>query len=210
MPSKASFFSPQQIHKEFINVMIRVFCAFGKTYFNKISDLSLFNQFMDSFNAEYIPCPSCGARHSCSNFAFYPRNIISYDEGSVVCNIISVPRVECSSCDSTHAILPDILIPHGSYSLSFILKVLRAYFLGKRTVVSLCSHFQISVSTLYAWIHLFKKQKSLWLGILKNAQVSSHGFLNLILSDKTFTDSFHSTFKISFMQNFKTTLCDSS
>jgi len=190
--------------------MIRVFCAFGKTYFNKISDLILFNRFMDDFEAEEVTCPSCGARHSCSNFDFYPRNMISYEKGSVICNIISVLRVDCSSCGSTHAILPDVLIPHGSYSLSFILNVLRSYFLGHRTVVSLCSHFQISVSTLYVWIRLFKKQKSLWLGILKDAQVSSHGFLDLILSDKTFTDSFHWTFKLSFMQNFKTTLSDSS
>ena len=190
--------------------MIRVFCAFGKTYFNKISDLSLFSQFMDNFNAEYITCPSCGARHSCSNFAFYPRNMISYQKGSIVCSIISVPRVECSSCDSTHTILPDILIPHGSYSLSFILKILRSYFLGHKTIACLCSHFQISISTLYAWIHLFKKQKSLWLGILKDAQMSSHSFLDSILSIKTFTDSFYSTFKVSFMQNFKTTLSDSS
>jgi len=104
--------------------MIRVFCAFGKTYFNKISDLILFDRFMDAFKAEEVTCPSCGARHSCTNFDFYPRNMISYEQGAVVCNIISVLRVDCNSCNTTHAILPDILIPHSSYSLSFILKVL--------------------------------------------------------------------------------------
>lgn len=190
--------------------MIRVFCAFGKTFFNKISDLVLFNRFMDTFKAKKVTCPSCGSKHSCSKFAFYTRNMISYEKGTVVCRIVSIPRVYCNSCDSTHAILPDILIPHGSYSLTFILSVLNAYYQGKQTVAYLCSHFQISVSTLYTWVHMFKLQKKLWLGVLRNAQVSSLEFLDHILTVESFTDSFHSTFKVSFMQNLKTTLSDSS
>ena len=46
----------------------------------------------------------------------YDRNMITISEGLRLNLTVSVPRIKCG-CGRTHAIIPDILIPYGSYSL---------------------------------------------------------------------------------------------
>lgn len=190
--------------------MLRVFHAFYKSQFINFSDLSLFHQAIEAFQADLAVCPFCGAKQACSEFASYSRHLITFENGAVVCHDITVPRVKCHSCDHTHAILPDVLIPYGSYTLRFILIVLRRYFLSSTTVSALCEQFQIAVSTLYAWIRLFHAQKKFWLGILRDASVSALDFLNTLLSGDFSSEDFHITFNFSFMQSAFTAQYDSS
>jgi len=136
--------------------------------------------------------------------------MITFESGLNTCHSVSITRVICNSCSHTHAILPDHLIPFGSYTLSFVLKVLRAYFLGSKTVTSLCEFFQISISTLYEWIKLFKEQKQIWLGMLNDATISVVKFIDEILSGSKSVSSFYQITKTSFLQNFKTTHSNSS
>jgi transposase-like protein len=42
-------------------------------------------------------------------------------------------------------------VPHKSYSILFILHVLKAYFFREETVAALCLRYGIGVATLYAW-----------------------------------------------------------
>lgn len=190
--------------------MIRVFYAFYKSKFMNISDLSLFNQAIEAFQADQAVCPFCHAKYACSEFASYSRHLITYEKKAVVCHDITIPRVLCNSCGHTHAILPDVLIPYGSYSLRFILIVLRRYFLKSTPIVELCETFCISVSTLYAWIRLFHSQKELWLGILKGTEGSSPDFIRALFSGSFSPESFFRTFQLSFMQSSFTTHYDSS
>jgi hypothetical protein len=190
--------------------MIRFFYAFGKSKFNKFSDLTLFSQSTDAFKAHHVVCPSCGAKHACSDFTSYSRHMISFENGSTICRDVLVARVICSSCTHTHAVLPDILIPFGSYSLSFVLTVLKCYFFRKSTVIALCADFHISVSTLYGWIHLFHLQKQLWFGVLLNASVSSLDFLEGLFLSGFSLPIFFLTFNASFMEQPKATRFNSS
>lgn len=189
--------------------MIRVFDAFGKSFFHTKSDLMIFNNFMDNLQVNKVTCPICGAKYNCTFFSSYSRNMITFENGSNTCHNISVTRVYCNSCSRTHAILPYNLIPHGSYSLSFILKVLRAYFLGTKTVADLCDYFQISVSTLYGWKLLFNEQKLVWLGILDDTITSPIKFIDDLSSLKVSLRLFYKTTKVSFLEPFKTTQFDS-
>lgn len=190
--------------------MIRFFDAFGKSFFHCNSDLMIFNTFMNNLQVSKVTCPLCGAKYNCTAFSSYSRNMITFENGLNTCHSISIARVICNSCCHTHAILPDNLIPFGSYTLSFVLTILRAYFLGSKTITSLCDFFQISVSTLYDWIKLFKVQKHVWLGILTDAALSPIKFIDEILSHQISVSSFYSISKNSFLQNFKTTLFNSS
>lgn len=190
--------------------MIRVFNAFGKSFFQTKSDLVIFNKFMDTFQVDKVTCPHCGAKFNCTFFSSYSRNMITFENGSNTCHNISITRVYCNSCSRTHAILPDNLIPFGSYSLSFILKVLRAYFLGTKTVADLCDYFQISFSTLYGWKHLFNEQKLLWLGILDDTITSPINFIDDLSSLTVSLRLFYKTTKVSFLESFKTTQFNSS
>lgn len=190
--------------------MIRFFRAFGKSILNTNSDLMTFNNFMDTFQISKVTCPHCGANFNCTFFSCYLRNMITFESGLNTCHTISITRVICNSCSHTHAILPDHLIPFGSYALSFVLKVLRAYFLGSKTITSLCDFFQISVSTLYGWIKLFKEQKHIWLGILNDAMTSEVKFIDDVLACIKSVSSFYQITKTSFLEKFKTTRFNSS
>lgn len=142
--------------------MIRVFYAFGKSKFNEVSDLSLFHESSATFSLGDFICPKCGRKHDASFIQPYGRYLITLEDDHVATHRVSVHQVRCSSCDSIHAILPDCLVPHSSYFLSFILTVITAHFLGSFTDESLCSKYSIAVSTLYAWIKLFLLHKKLW------------------------------------------------
>ena len=159
----------------------------------------------DSMSISSEICPSCGAKHLCSFHAFYNRDLIVIQNNAVVFHDVSISRVICSSCGHTHALLPDTLIPFGSYSLFFILKVLRLYFLHSYTVEKLCSLYSISISTLYTWIRLFHKQKALWIGFLSDTETSAFSFLRILMDVPSFPMDFFQMFRFSFLQQYRFT-----
>lgn len=163
--------------------MIRVFELFCKLNFINISAEALFLQCMAQFNPEDHICPYCGAKHpDWKKHAVYERCLISFENGQVVAYRIIVVRYKCSSCNHTHAILPEYIIPYQSYSFLFIIAVMRDYFTGSLTVEGICDKYGIAVSTLYSWKRLFLRHKKIWLGLLDDACTSSLQFLEPILS----------------------------
>jgi len=150
-----------------------------------------------------LPCPNCGAKHP--TWAYhdsYERCLISYENNTIVTETIDITRIICSSCNSTHAILPEVIIPFRSYSLLFVLSALKDYFTPGITVAALCDKYQISPSTLYEWKHLFNTHKKLWLGILEDIYQKSLDFLSSILNTNSSDrlEAFFSNNKISFLQ----------
>lgn len=89
------------------------------------------------------------------------------EDGEPVTHTVTVQRYRCGSCGHTHALLSSALVPYSSYSLRFILSVLRAYFLRTDTVAGICERVGIAISTLYRWKKLFLTHKQLWLGVLE-------------------------------------------
>ena len=103
----------------------------------------------------------------CSNCAFEGRKRIIFSHKRIEIfaksglrneQVISVWRLQCPHCFKTHSLLPKHLLSHSSYSHQFIMTVLREYYSHKKTVRELCSHWQISCSTLYGWIHKYGNQ----------------------------------------------------
>lgn len=185
--------------------MIRKFTLLCKLNSINISDFRIFKSAQDSIVISSLTCPTCGAKHACSFHASYERDLIVIHNNAVVCHNVSISRVICSSCEHTHALLPDVLIPYGSYSLFFILNVLRLYFLHSYTVEKLCSLYSISISTLYAWIHLFHMQKKLWLGVLSKLETSALSFLVILMGVDSFLMDFFHSFHYSFLQQYRFT-----
>lgn len=174
--------------------MIRAFTIFCKLNFIELSALEIFTVAMQEFSDDKLqmlvfPCPYCGAKHPhWSKFASYERDIISWEKGLPVTYRITVTRIICSSCGHTHAVLPEIIIPYGSYSVIFILNVLRDYYLSHMRVQELCDKYMIATSTLYAWKRLFLIHKKLWLGILTDAATKPLTFLSSLPSLTTSKD----------------------
>lgn len=161
--------------------MIRDFTIFCKLNYMSLSALQIFEQFLSNFRIEDCVCPICGARHSCRPHDSYERYLISYEFGATVYYHVNVTQVMCESCGHTHAILPEIIIPHGSYSILFVLIVLRDYYIGFDSIQKLCDKYQIAASTLYRWKRLFQKHKKLWLGVLEDASTPAPDFLDFLI-----------------------------
>jgi|LGOV01.1.fsa_nt_gb transposase-like protein len=167
---------------------------------------------MLTFDANKLPCPFCGAKEpQWKHHAFYDRYIIEFTNSKVIVNTVTITRLRCDSCNSTHALIPDFLIPYSSYSLTFILAVLNQFFSKTQTVKSLCSYFQISHSTLYNWVNLFRIHKKLWLGVLEDMISEPIDFLNTLLEQDShlltnnFLTNFFDCFAFSFLQGISRT-----
>lgn len=184
--------------------MIRAFYIFCKLNLIKISDKDIFDKCIDSIDLHHQICPYCGCNNNHTFHSYYDRNMITISEGLRFNLTVSVPRIKCS-CGRTHAIIPDILIPYGSYSLRFIITVLCSYLTRNCSINELCDKFEISKSTLYDWIHLFVEHYNLWVGAINEIHALTLKAINFILDTSNFTSSFFKKFKFSFLQPYHIT-----
>ena len=114
--------------------MIRIFNLFCKLKEIKISDQEWFDQAARSLRLSDQPCPCCNSKGDLIPHDVYSRYMVTLKNHRPVTVVLRVPRVKCTSCGRTHALLPEMLIPYSSYSLRFVLTVLEAYFLHAHTV----------------------------------------------------------------------------
>lgn len=186
--------------------MIRVKTILGKIFSLKTSDRQLFSSALQAFSPSRAVCPQCGAIGCCNFHDSYTRWLISIENGKRSDMLVSIPRVMCASCERTHAILPDVLIPYGSYTLRFILVILNSYLARTSTVQELCSSWGIAVSTLYGWVNLFQEQASVWLGAINEVKRLNTLSIDEICTQDSFPSAFHKKFGFSFLQPRRTTL----
>lgn len=151
-----------------------------------------------------IKCPCCKASGQCEYISPYKRMMISAVDDTPKIQCLSIKRVRCTSCGHTHAILPDILIPYGSYSIRFILIVLTKYLARKISVAEFCDRWHIAVSTLYTWIHLFIDHYSSFVSALDRISSISAKVIASVEDHDGFIKAFYERFRFHFMQR-KTT-----
>lgn len=158
---------------------------------------------MDSFHPELETCPFCGSKSNCSIHSYYGRSLTDFIHGLPVHHDITILRVICSSCQHTHAILPDLIIPYSTYSLFFILRVLAEHFCGFRSIENICDRYSISVNQFYKWLKIWHSHKQDWLGLLSSLETSDRSFLLQLLrmSYSKFASSFTRSFSLSFLQS---------
>ena len=181
-------------------LMIRLFYVLCKLNQVKFSDRQRFEWESGKMMSWDRPCPACGAKGCMEAFGHYERYLVSWGDGGVISQDITVESYWCTSCGHTHAILPSCLTPYKSNSLRFILMVLRGYFLRVCPVGQMCERYGISISTLYRWLKLFKRHKALFLGMLEDACVCCTSFLEGF--GCAFLKHFYQSFHFSFLEVF--------
>lgn len=87
------------------------------TIFEKIS---FYNDFIN-FN---FTCPKCSS-HNFSFFGSYSRNLVIRENDTLVDYNIDIKRVICKDCHSTHALIPNFIIPYKIYSKNIIVSCLK-------------------------------------------------------------------------------------
>jgi len=183
--------------------MIRVFAALCKTLLEFLSDEQIFQDASDGYIHHAGECPCCGTKGWLSAYGGYLRWLVSLRKRRTVCCHIWIRRFECGSCGSTHALLPDILVPYSPYSLHFKLTVLIAYHERDCTVEALCMEFGIAISTLYEWIKCLASHKELMIGVMLNRKASALGFLSNLIASADLSgilNRFFRKYGFSFMQ----------
>lgn len=137
----------------------------GKSHFKKC---------MDHLRPETETCPYCGCRGCLRVHAYYGRSLIEFIDGRPVKTSLCVCRLICNQCKqhSTHAILPDPIIPYCRHSLFFILRVLAEHAIQLRSVEKICEVFQISQRTFYRWQKIYEEHRREWQGLLASVETS--------------------------------------
>ena len=164
--------------------------------------LGLFEAIYNNFNIHKMCCPECKAKGCLKFHAKYGHNLVDYIDNFLQEDPVGIYRVLCSACGKTSAVLPDLFVPHKSYSILFIMKVLKAYYFRTESVVNLCERYGIAVSTLYAWKKRYNIHKTLYLGKLAKYfyQKDPHltGGPNICFT--SFLHDFFNKFGFSFLQ----------
>ena len=155
-----------------------------------VSDIELYDAAVSAFRTEHKGFSRAGS---------YKRDLITISHGSGKYQQVTIIRFR-SPDGTTNAVLPDLIVPGSSYSLRFILHVLYYYLKRTCTVNELCGRFQISVSTLYAWIHLFESHYASWARSIFNAGKLHMEMLAIVHAIPSFPSLFLSTFHHPFMK----------
>lgn len=119
------------------------------TIFEKIS---FYNNFIN-FN---FTCPKCSS-HNFSFFGSYSRNLVVRENGTFSDYIIDIKRVICKNCHSTHALIPNFIIPYKVYSKDTIIFSLKQSF--NSNLLNIQNIFNIDRQLILNW----KKQFNYYL-----------------------------------------------
>ena len=176
----------------------------------RISDAELVCHALKSLSAKRMLCNSCNQTGSLKIQSHYHRYCIHALNGRRVEETVSIPLLVCSSCGASQAVLPDALIPFGSYSVRFILTVLRAFSSRHCTVADFCDQWQLSQSTVYDWRRRLDSQLSEWIAacqtLLRHADsltAASHARNQHLPAPELipgFPELFHQSFHRAFLQ----------
>lgn len=199
--------------------MIRKYKIFRLSQLSeKLTDSELYNYALQNIDFDNFSCPNCGNIGSLKKHAEYERYLIGSNSSDLDDSTVKITRFICTSCNTTHAYIPVFMIPFSVYSLRFVLKVLLCYFQKKLTVTNICEKFNISVSTLYKWIHIFKKCQKIWIDALEKLLILSgrvdnsrqfnsistimpEEFISYVIQDKVFLENYQHLFGKSFLEN---------
>ena len=170
---------------------------------------ALIKECLDSIRPESERCPLCRCQGNCHIHEYYGRTLIEFIDGRPQKVDICIPRVICENCKSpsTHAILPDPIIPYCRHSLCFILRVLAEDALHLKSIEKICERFEISRNTYYRWKKLYEEHRREWQGILKSIETSLLDSIIELFQEQNpfsaFSAGFFKLTGLSFLQSHK-------
>ena len=138
----------------------------------------------------------------------YDRAIVSSEAGTQKIYSVKVIRVRKHGDMShrTFSLRPDLLFPHSPYSIKFILSVIYHYYFTRNCCIpDFINRWQISRSTLYSWLTLFKSMSSKWFDAVSFAEKTAHDMRSKQTSIPTSPRSFIKLIGYKFWEGFTPT-----
>lgn len=108
----------------------------------------------NTLNFNNLVCPYCESRELVS-YGSYQRNVISFGEDHLIARLLTVKRVYCKSCKTTHALLPDFIIPYKQYSMPLIITIIT--YLKEHTLLKTEEYFNININVIKSMYHQYLK-----------------------------------------------------
>lgn len=133
--------------------------SFSQNYLNSLSTydemLQYIQSYMDNnFNIHLLKCPHCSAKGNFKLYSSYTRNIQFLVNDKVANFCVTVNRVKCESCNSTHAILPSFIIPYKIASTTLLASIVSNTM--TKSVLTVAKKFNISYELIYMYISLVR------------------------------------------------------
>ena len=178
-------------------------CKLIQLKIKKISGFDTYNNACDEVVLQDEVCPTCGCKGCCSPYGHYSRYLVDFRDGSPHYMQLRITRVMCD-CGSTHAILPDPIVPYLQYSLFYILIVLAVYSCHLITVERICDIYHITAPDLYRWLKVYNDHRQEWQGLLKSTTSDIRRSLYELVHKehyRSFAISFIQKTGLSLMQN---------
>lgn len=144
-------------------------------------------------------CPHCKAKCNFSYHASYVRNISFIRNNKIYDFKVTVTRVICNSCGSTHALIPSFIVPYKNYSQDSILSVVSE--VASTSVLKVSEKLNISFQLIYCFwatfLAFFNYADSL------NREQSIHENFNQTYFALNCLEICDDTFNINFFKRYK-------
>ena len=95
-------------------------------------------------------CPCCHAKNKLIKYGKYERNISILIDDNVENYSVSVQRVICNSCNHTHALLPNFIVPYKIMALFSIAKIVQRASIS--SAYKLAEVINLSVQMIYTYM----------------------------------------------------------
>lgn len=153
-------------------------------------------------------CPKCGAKYAMRRHGFYTRHVLYFENNTLHDHSLSVLRLQCTSCESTHAVLPTDVIPYSIYSLSTVLLMTTKVLVEHISLTETASQFNLSYQLISFFLKRLLSFESDCRLLLKELHIlDTHtlsSMLQLIINRPTFTtEYFIHTRWLFLMQKFR-------
>jgi glutaredoxin len=169
--------------------MLRAFMSICKSL--KADDLDVLALTPVNCDLSAAVCPHCKARGSLDAHDSYRRNIIYLKDDAAAEARITIRRLACRSCDKTHALLPEGLVPYSPFSVRFIARVIIDWAKQRfSSIERLCGHYRIAVNTFYRLRRRFLSCVMIALGVTGTKDKAVKVASLLLSDDLTAMDSF--------------------
>ena len=95
-------------------------------------------------------CPCCHAKNKLIKYGKYERNISILVDDNVENYRVSVQRVICNSCNHTHSLLPNFIVPYKIMSLFSIAKIVQRASIS--SAYKLAEVINLSIQMIYTYM----------------------------------------------------------
>ena len=109
-------------------------------------------------NFTSLPCPKCGNKHLVPMQSSYSRNVIFKIKNILIKLNITIPRLICDNCASTHSILPCFCLPFKQYSKQAILEIVAQA--DKTSTQTVADELDIESKQVRRFVNLFDSFKN--------------------------------------------------